>query len=89
MHPDACKDLGKYYLDLKSHDAPKKCYPRFFYSGHKVIASISPSGEFWEAEDGTRFLIQNHNAKWQCHFCKHEWIGLDGQICPNCNRKAQ
>lgn len=31
------------------------------------------------------FHEYNHNTRWQCLKCKHEWISENGEICPSCN----
>jgi len=47
---------------------------RMIYMGHKIIYGVTEPFD---------------HCKWQCRFCKYEWISFDGHWCPSCKRHAE
>ena len=84
MTPEAEKELGEYLDKLEKSGAPKECWPRLFFMGHRILHDLPAKEGLWVSSAGEEFPYCSRECRWQCNFCKHEWEGEEGNICPSC-----
>jgi rubrerythrin len=84
MSPEFAEDLCKYLEQLKEDNAPKECYPRFYYHGHILHDTQAVEEKIWKAESGRIYPFCKEICTWECRECKHEFKGDDGTVCPSC-----
>jgi rubrerythrin len=84
MSPEFAKVFVEHLEQLAEDNAPKECWPRLAYFGHKLKYTQFLEETIWVGKSGRKYPFRKEICTWECRECQHEFKGEDGIVCPSC-----